>query len=248
MKPLLVINDLHIPFQREDILTLITKCKDELGTIIFGGDLIDCKAISTYPDLNDITIEHEIIQSIKFINNVRKIVGNDVKIKCIRGNHEQRWSTYIAKMRDDSLYKFINPNVLEMLRDGMTLYCNEQKTYFKGDPNLEIIDDWYTNEKGVLICHPTNYYNQPTKNATTAIQYFMAHDEKFEVLICAHSHHQSQCFFGGKWAIESGCCCKPMEYFKGKTTAREQDYGFVYIVFDENNKPSINDSIVYKLK
>ena len=64
---------------------------------------------------------------------MRKIVGNDVKIKCIRGNHEQRWSTYIAKMRDDSLYKFINPNVLEMLRDGMTLYCNEQKTYFKGD-------------------------------------------------------------------------------------------------------------------
>lgn len=246
MKPVLVINDLHIPFQRKDILSLIGDCGTKLDAIIFGGDILDCKSISSFPDLDDRTIESEIIEAITFINKVREIVGENVKIIVFKGNHELRWEKYISKMHDKKLYKFINPNILEMLRDGMTLYENGETKEYKGDKGLIVVNNWYINYNRILVVHPTNFYAQPTKNAITAVQYFLD-KEDFDVLICGHNHHQSTCFYAGKWAIESGCCCQEMSYVQGKTTAKEQDYGLVYLTFEKNKRVDINSSCVYKL-
>ena len=247
-KSILILNDLHIPFHRNDILSIIQSYHEygDLNTIIFGGDIIDCKSISSFPDLDDITIEQEIETAINFFKKVREIVGDSTKIICIKGNHEVRWDRYISKMHDKALYKFINPNILEMLRDGMTLYCNGEMKFIEGDPKLEIVNNWYINYERIIVCHPTNFYTQATKNATTAVQYFID-KEDFDVLICAHNHHQAMCYSKGKWAIESGCCCKPMDYTNGKTTSTDQDYGFVYLVV-KNGKVMINDSIIYRLK
>lgn len=246
MKPVLVINDLHIPFQRKDILSLIGDCKNNLDAIIFGGDIIDCKSISSFPDLDDITIEFEVEKAIEFMTEVRKIVGKKVKLIVLKGNHELRWEKYISKMHDKKLYKFINPNILEMLRDGMTLYSDGETKHIEGDKDLIIINDWYVNYKGVIVCHPINFYSQPTKLAITAVQYFLG-KENFNTLICAHNHHQSTCFYDDIWVIESGCCCQEMSYVQGKTTTKIQDYGLVYLTFDENEKVDINYSQVYKM-
>ncbi len=243
-KSVLVINDLHIPFQRNDIFTIIKKYK-KLDAIIFGGDIIDCKSISSFPNLDDISIEYEIEKAIEFFKEIRKIVGRSTKLIVIKGNHESRWERYISKMHDKKLYKFINPNILEMLRDGMTLYENNEMKVIEGDKDIIVINNWYINFNGVIICHPINFYAQPTKNATMAIQYFLD-KEIFDALICAHNHHQSMCYYYGKWAIESGCMCKEMDYINGKTSSTNQDYGYVQLIFDDD-KISINDSKIYKL-
>ena len=91
-KSILIINDLHIPFHRDDVLSIIKSYHDygDLNTIIFGGDIIDCKSISSFPDLDDITIEYEIEVAINFFKKVREIVGDSTKVICIKGNHEVR--------------------------------------------------------------------------------------------------------------------------------------------------------------
>lgn len=247
MKALLVVNDLHIPFQRDDILDVIESCKDKIGIIVFGGDVIDCKSISSFPSLDDMTIEYELKKAIEFIHKVREIVGSEVKLRVMKGNHEMRWERYISKMHDKKLYKFINPNVLEVLKEGMTLYEDDKAVFIEGDKELEVVSSWYTIYNKVLICHPTNYYSQPMKNGIVATQFFSPRED-FEVLICAHSHHQGTCFFGGKWVIESGCCCKEMQYIEGKTKVRPQDYGVVYIEFGKDNRVDINNSMVVRLE
>lgn len=248
MKPILIINDLHIPFQRDDILTYIEQCKDDVDTIIFGGDLIDCKSISVFPDLDDITIEEELEAAILFVKKVREIVGPYTRLIAIKGNHEIRWEKYISKMHDKKLYKFINPNILEMLRDGMSVYCNGEVKRLSGDSQLIVVNDWWINFSGVIVCHPINFYAQPTRLASSAVQFFQAKGQIFNCLIAAHSHHQSMCFCGSVWAIESGCCCKEMDYVQGKTTAKAQDYGFVYLTFDKNDRVDVNNSFIHKLE
>lgn len=231
MKGILILNDIHVPFNRNDIFDIVKKHTKEIQAIIFGGDLIDCKSISSFPSLDDITIEDEIKQAIEFMTKIREIVGDKVKIIVLEGNHEARWRTYISKMHDKKLYKFIDPHVLQMLKDGMVIYQNDKKEVCEGVKDIEIIDDWWINYKGIIVCHPYNFYKQPCKNSNTAVEYFIKKGEKFKVLVCAHNHHQSMCHHYGKWSIESGCLCQEFDYTKAKTTSITQDYGYVLIKF-----------------
>lgn len=246
MKGVLILNDIHIPFNRKDILSIVEKHAKNIQAIIIGGDLIDCKSISVYPSLDDITIETEIAASIEFIGKIKKIVGNKVKIIIIEGNHEARWRKYIMNMHDKKLYKFINPNILQMLKSGMIVYDNGKETVCPGIEDLIIVNDWWVNYKGIIVCHPMNFYKPPCKNSNTAIEYFIKNGEDFHTLVCAHNHHQGMCHHYGIWSIESGCLCQAFDYTKGKTTAENQDYGYVLIFF-KGKKADKNKSRVFVL-
>lgn len=246
MKGILIINDIHIPFNRKDVLSIVEQHSKKIQAIIIGGDLIDCKSISSFPSLDDIVIENEIAAAIEFISAVKEIVGDKVKIIIIEGNHEERWRTYIMKMHDKKLYKFINPNILEMLKSGMTFYENGIEKVYKGIKDLIIINDWWVNYKGIIVCHPKNYYKQPCRNSNVAIEYFIKKGEEFHALVCAHNHHQGMCNHFGKWSIESGCLCQEFDYTKAKTTAVKQDYGYVLINFS-GKKVNKNKSRLYVL-
>lgn len=246
MKGVLILNDIHIPFNRKDILEIVKKHSKNIQAIIIGGDLIDCKSISCFPSLEDITIETEIISAIEFVSELKKIIDSKVKIFIIEGNHEARWRKYIMNMHDKKLYKFINPNILEMLKTGMIFYDNGKEVVYEGVKDLIIINDWWVNYRGIIVCHPTNFYKQPCKNSNTAIEHFIKKGIKFEVLVCAHNHHQGSCYHYGIWSIESGCLCQEFDYTKGKTTAENQDYGYVLINF-KGKKVDKNKSKIYSL-
>lgn len=245
-KGVLILNDIHIPFNRSDVLKIVEKHAKKIQAVIIGGDLIDCKSISVFPTLDDITIETEIASAIEFVSCIRKIVGDKVKIIIIEGNHESRWRKYIMNMHDKKLYKFINPNILEMLKSGMVLYQNSKEKVYKGIEDLIIVNDWWVNYKGIIVCHPTNFYKQPSKNSNTAIEYFIKQGQEFQALVCAHNHHQSMCHHYGVWSIESGCLCQEFDYTKGKTTIESHDYGYVVINF-KGKKVDKNKSRIYSL-
>lgn len=247
MKGVLILNDIHIPYNRKDILSIVKKHSKHIQAIIIGGDLIDCKSISSFPSLEETTIETEIAATIEFISAMRKIVGDKVEIIIIEGNHEARWRSYIMKMHDKKLYKFINPNVLEMLKSGMILYENKQEKVYKGIEDLTIINDWWINYKGIIVCHPKNFYKPPCKNSNTAIEFFIKEGESFHTLVCAHNHHQGVCHHYGVWSIESGCLCQEFEYSNGRTTTIRQDYGYVIINF-KGKTVDENKSRVYSLE
>ena len=246
MKGVLILNDIHIPFNRKDILSIVEKHAKHIQAIIIGGDFIDCKSISVYPSLDDITIESEIVAAIEFITEIKRIVSNKVKIIIIEGNHEARWKKYIMNMHDKKLYKFINPNILEMLKTGMILYENGVEKVYKGVDDLVIVNDWWVNYKGIIVCHPMNYYKAPCRNSNVAIEHFIKQGEEFHTLVCAHNHHQGMCHHFGIWSIESGCLCQEFDYTKGKTTSENQDYGYVLINFKGKNVNK-NKSRIYIL-
>lgn len=245
----LLLSDLHIPFHRKELFDIIRKHKDEIKAIVFVGDILDCFEISKFTSINNYPIENELIDAINIFKTIREIVGSEVELILIYGNHDQRWRKYIANMHQKKLYKFINPNILEMLKVGFTLYENGKETKYEGIPDLKIINSWYVNLNNELICcHPNNCSRVEIKNAKMAIEHFISRGEVFSTVAVAHNHHQAQSpNYLGKYAIETGCMCQPFEYSDGFTSTRPQDNGYALIAFDENGKVDKNASKVYVL-
>jgi hypothetical protein len=247
---ILIVNDVHFPFNRDDVLDVIEKHKDEIRVLILGGDILDCWEISSFSNIGDYPIEKELVYALDMLHKIKSLLPDYVKIILINGNHEQRWKTFIAKQHVKGFYKFIDPNVLQMLKKGFTLYENGEEKVYKGVNDLLIINNWYVNiNNELIVCHPRNFSRTEVRNAKMAIEYFISIGEEFSTLIVAHNHHQSEVSnYLGKYGVESGCMCLPFDYSEARTSSRPQDYGYFLAVFDSEGNIDRNLSRLYKLE
>ena len=66
-KSVMIINDIHLPFEHEDVLEIINKHKNEITSLIIGGDFMDCQSISFFPKVKALTLEQELITHMNFL-------------------------------------------------------------------------------------------------------------------------------------------------------------------------------------
>lgn len=251
-KSIMIMGDTHLPYERNDVLENISKHANEIDTLILGGDLLDCESISSFPKIRNLTLEQEIIYAHKFLKEVRKILNNGQKIILIRGNHEDRMKKNICKMQEKDLQKFINPEVLEMLVEGFTIYDNGKKKRFEGIENTIYIPHWFVNvDNKIIVCHPKDFSKVKGKILENTTQHFVNRNEIFDVVVILHTHKISSGLvdrFQGKFAIECGCNCKPHDYSDtGKLSYSPQSYGYVIIKYNNNEKLNLNNLKQYYL-
>ena len=89
-KSVMIINDIHAPYERADLLDAIMKHRNEITTLVIGGDYMDCESISSFPKINRMTLLDELIYGYNLLKKIRQILDNDQKIILINGNHEER--------------------------------------------------------------------------------------------------------------------------------------------------------------
>ena len=132
----LVMNDIHLPYQRDDVLDEIRKHKN-IDYLILAGDIIDCESCSSFDVMDRPTVDQEIVIAHQFIKKINTIINPEkTKIICIRGNHEERYTRDIIKMQQKELQKMLNPNLLEMIQDGFTYYDKGKKFKYEPIPNF----------------------------------------------------------------------------------------------------------------
>lgn len=249
----MIINDLHLPFEREDVLDIISKHKEEITHLVIAGDLLDNKAISFFPKVENWTLEEEMIYAHSWLTEVRKILDKGQQIIMINGNHEERWLTEIKKMHQKNMQKFINPNLLEMLVEGFTLYDEDDtKRTYKGIDNTIFIPHWFVNlDNRLIVAHPKNFSQVDGKMCENTVAHFLNRGEEFDVVIFGHTHKYSEMTVarrGGKYAVENGCLCKPADYADtGKLNFTPQHYCYTIIKWDDNKNIDYNNINVYHL-
>lgn len=252
-KSIMIINDIHCPYEREDVLENIRKHANEIKTLVIGGDLMDCESISSFPKINRLTLVEELIYTYNFVKKIRKILDNEQQIIMINGNHEERLKMQICKMHEKELQKFINPNILEMLVDGFTIYEEDKKVKYKGIENLIFIPHWYVNiDNKIIVCHPKDFSQVDGKMCEKVSEHFLNKGEKFETIVFAHTHKYSQMIVSrrqGTFVVENGCLCKPHDYADcGKLSYTPQDYCYTTINYNNNEKINYNNIRVHYLK
>lgn len=251
-KSIMIINDLHLPFERKDILEIINKHKNEITTLVIGGDLMDCKSISKFPKIETLTVEEELIYTYNFLTKVRKILNNNQDIIIINGNHEERWYKDICNLREKNIQKFINPNLLDMIVEGFTLYECNTKRKFKGIDNIIYIPHWFVNiDEKIIVSHPKNFSMVKGKMLENGAQHFVNRGEIFDLLILGHTHKFSNGIVDrhqGKFVVENGCLCQPQSYAdNGKLNYTPQAYCYTIVKYNNHEPINYNNIETYFL-
>jgi hypothetical protein len=239
----LVLNDLHIPFHREEtIIDIILKHRDNINTIVFGGDIIDCEAISVYPKVQRKSLIQEMEYTYKFLKRVDRLTPNIKKI-LIWGNHEYRFVRFLAE-KGSQLSTLHSDNIIEEIVGGFTHYDREtkiKKVFKPLSDNFVVINNWFCQIGDTIIAHPKNFSKVNMKTAVNAVSYFIAQGFIFSAILVAHTHKAGTAFTFKKYAVETGCLCKSMEYSaSGNINYTPQNYGYFLLeqengVIDKNN-------------
>lgn len=247
----LVLNDIHLPFEREDVLEIIKKHADEITHLVIGGDLLDCKDISVFPHDNCLSIIDEIKYAYNWLSEVRTILGNK-PILCCKGNHENRFSKLVLK--DKVLQNFVDPEILRMFEDGFTLFEGNKKIKYKPISNFKYVPKWYLElDKKIIVCHPAHFSVVPSSTLEKTCEHFINKDIDFipELIVVAHTHKFSIIKAVrrlGIFGIENGCMCKDMEYADdGKLGYTPQVNCYSIIRYNLQGKLNMNDTTIYYL-
>lgn len=248
-KKVMVINDVHVPYQNEKLIDEIKKHSD-IDYLVIGGDLIDCESCSSFPMLDRPTLEEELIEAHMFISEVSEMINGE--IICIKGNHSERLEKEIMKMHEKNLQRFLNPRLLSMLEEGFSFYIKGKKVTFDAIDNFTYIDKWYAKLfDNMVICHPKSFSNVPGRIAEQCAEYFLNRGiiASDDVVILGHTHKYSSIVASRRqnvFVLENGCCCKDMDYSDtGKLGYSDQTNCYSIIEFTEGGKIDRNDIKTY---
>lgn len=241
IEKVLVLSDLHIPFNREDILDIVDKHKDEISTLVLGGDILDCHGISSFATLEPRPLVEEMADCHKILKQIQDIIPNVRKI-LIKGNHELRYEKYLCKATSE-LNKLHSDNILKEVVKGFEHNDRQNgKVIIYDKLDYEVIDSWYCQVNDMIVCHPLNFSRVSAKTAQMALDYFVEQGMGFNCCLVAHTHKCSSTWKYGKYAVEIGAMCKPQEYAnKGRLTYTQQLCGYHLAVF-KNGLYDVNES------
>lgn len=248
----MVINDIHAPFERLDLLDIISKHSHEIDTLVIGGDFLDCHSISSFPQIKETTLKDEVVYGYELLKKIRKILNRDQKIIMIMGNHEKRYQTNIEKLNAKDLQTFINPHILEMYTEGFTLYIDGKKKKYAPIEGLTYVPHWYVLIDDLIICHPTNFSVAKGKMLENVASFFINKGIDFSTIVLGHTHKMSCGIierYAGKYVIENGCLCKAQNYAdgSGKTSYTPQSYGYSIIRYNKGEGIDPNNCKTYYL-
>lgn len=251
-KSIMIINDLHLPFERQDILEVINKHKNEITTLVIAGDFMDCQSISSFPKIRTLTLEEELVYAYNFLKNIRHILDNEQNIIVINGNHEERWHRDICDMHKKDMQKFINPSLIDMIIEGFTIYEDGEKKRYKGINDTIYIPHWFINiDDKLIVCHPKNFSIVDGKMCENVAAHFLNRAETFEVIVFGHTHKYSQMTVSrraGVYVVENGCLCEDFSYAdSGNLTYTPQHYCYTIIKYNNDERIHYNNIKVYHL-
>ena len=248
-KKVMIINDVHVPYQHEKLLDEIKKHKN-IDYLVIGGDLIDCESCSSFQMLERPTLEEELVAAHEFIQEINKIIN--AEIICIKGNHEERLEREICKMQNKGLQRLLDSQLLRMLEEGFKFNIGTKRKKYKAIENFKYIDKWYARLfDNLVICHPKDFSNVPAKIAEKSAEYFLNRGiiEKDDIIFIGHTHKFSQIVSTRRqdvFVVENGCSCKPMDYSdRGNLNYGNQVNCYTIVEFEEGGKIDRNDIKTY---
>jgi len=221
----LVINDLHIPFQRKTVIEAILKTYGDKGyNLVLAGDILDCYDISTFPKAYAVGLGTEIKTAKDYIKRFAALFKS---VYVVSGNHEGRLATYLRKRISPEVVEFLPDDILENIINDLKL---DNIKYVPGDTY-----NWYVQIDNVIICHPRSFSKASLGTAARVQEFFTTRGFTADMFIVAHTHKLGQAVNKGGTIIESGCMCVPQDYaMDGKVSYTPEASGFV--VFTSNKK------------
>lgn len=244
---ILYISDIHVPFNRDDIVDIVAKHKDEISMIVLGGDVVDCHCISSFGALDPMPLIDEMANTHNLLKKIQDITSG-IKKYIILGNHEARFKKYLEKNTSE-LNNLHSSNIIEEIVKGFEKHDRLNGVIYKYEKlDYEVADNWFMKVNDTIICHPISFSRVAAKTAQMALDYFVERGEyEFSNILIAHTHKISSTLKYGKYAYEIGCLALPQSYAEsGKLTYEKLQNGYFLGVY-KDGKFDPNESRQYYL-
>lgn len=243
----LVLSDLHVPYNRNDIIDIVKEQAWRIDTLILGGDIVDCESISVFQALGQVPLVQEMEQAWCLLKDIEDLTPNVNRI-IMFGNHEARFEKYLAA-KGGELQELHSKNILREIINGFESQNHINGATIEFDPlNYTVINNWWYKHNDLIVCHPKDFSKIQGRTTVNACEYFTREGEDFNAIFTAHTHKIAEKIPNlNKWCYEIGCLCKEMPYSKeGKLGYTPQNHGYGLAIF-EDGKFSVNKSKVVVL-
>lgn len=234
---ILVISDLHIPFELQGVDQLVSNMSNDFDTLIVNGDLLDTYSMSTFSKEADIPLYSEVQRGLEYLSKWVKLYD---KVIFNKGNHEMRIENYIGKNDKINRLQFMTEfdvlsfMVRELQVHSMYEHYDNPEEQIKEMINMteKII---YTHSTALkygdaVIAHPTSFSSVPSRTITLAVDHYYSRIKDLRAVIIGHTHHVAKIVRNGVLGIESGCLCGTLPYeLKGNINLTKPTNGFVVL-------------------
>lgn len=233
---IVAISDLHIPYQREDLLKDIIAEHRGADVLVLNGDLFDNSLISKFPKEREIPFAIEYAAAFETVVWLSQSFG---QVILIDGNHDAgRFTREIGKL---------NPTILFLVRGSPLKYIAEGRRFSPSGedlgtislPNVVYAGDtgsgWWYKIGQTIFAHRLRGFNKaPMANAVHVASWFLSRGEKFQCIVNGHSHRVGMTYYRGRIIIDQGALTLPMAYEEdGSCNLPAPDLGYAVITMDQ---------------
>lgn len=231
------ISDLHYPFALP--LDIFRDYAYNVTYLVLNGDLLDMQSISKFPKKYRISPMEEIIGCRQYLIDLIEMISPKYVI-VNKGNHEDRFGTYLSKTVDCELKELLPDTPLElMFVDGFHHYDKKSHSKIFYSPIKDIFSDieiiytnrWWCQINSTIYAHPSAYSAGMLKTADKALSFFLRHaHDKFDSIILAHTHKIGM-YKDMITIYEQGTCSdiSKLQYADGKLqTPQQMGFALVY--------------------
>ena len=239
--------DLHIPFQRDELIEEVVKEHAGADYLVLAGDVLDLYCVSVFSKERRIPLLEEYAIAMEWIGVLAR---NFKKVILIEGNHERRLHRHFIKNISQESIPFVAQPVLERLANGETYLrdgCLADRRPFKNvyydrrSPAQALVGK-------TLFVHPDAYLG-PTatggalRTVGKADKHFRG-KLNYDSVVCAHTHHVGKAICDGVLLVETGCLCGLLDYQRSDVKFRfgTQENGYAVIYQDAKGNTDFNSS------
>lgn len=209
---ILIMSDLHIPDHNEELILNTIQENKNVNLIILAGDILDCKAVSSWANEEITILDLEMIEAHKLLRKIREITK--AKIVLVKGNHEQRVNRHYAKFAKLLGSSVVETEILYKLANGFTIKTTEDFFEYPKIKNVEYAGGLSFLYGDLLVNHPATFSKINMKTIVTMYkEKFKDKYPRAKNIIIGHTHQSGMLHIEkGITLIECGCMCKAMSY------------------------------------
>lgn len=240
-RKILCISDLHIPFERDDLIHNIISSHKDADVLVVNGDMLELYAVSTWPKDRGVVLKHEYMIAMEYLKLFSETFP---AVVLVRGNHEVRLQSYFNQNVSRSVSFLVQKDIMARLASGevyddhgnIVKKHNFSNVYFDSGPEA-----WFVKIGKTVFLHPKTMSSKiEGRTAISAEEYFMERTD-VDSIIVAHTHKQAWIPSRGKICIEQGCLCCPLDYEKqGKLNFKPTTLGYTVVYQDADGNTDFN--------
>lgn len=248
-KKILVMSDLHCPFQHDDLIERIWDEHKDADILVLNGDIIDAYGASSFPQEKLVTILEEYNAAMELLIRASKLFPS---VLLVRGNHDERIDRYFSRKFDPHMYAMAQKDILWRLANG---FIYDAKGNHVGTYKFDNVVynpqgmPWVAQIGKTIFMHPSSYSGKPMSTVSAALDHIQNFVEwnTFDSIIIGHTHKIGRIIERNKLLLEQGCLTRLMDYQKsGKFSRRPTTLGYALIYQDHQGNTDFNlSNVIY---